>query len=60
MDAVKGLPGALPALVMQPISESVITHFSKNGGNALGLADTKGPLMRMSTVLAVKNLLKLF
>ena len=46
IDPIKNFAGVLPALVMQPISQSVIAHFSKNGGNALGLADTKGPLMR--------------
>lgn len=55
MEAVKDLPGALPALVMQPISESVITQFSKNGGNALGLADTKGPLMLINLAFMWSN-----
>lgn len=46
MDPIKSLNGSLPAMVMQPITQSVIAQFSKNGGNALGLADAKGPLMR--------------
>ncbi len=50
MDPIKNLVGAVPALVMQPISRSVIALFSKNGGNALGLADTEGPLMRKSII----------
>ncbi|KAI4196491.1 MAG: hypothetical protein LQ350_006530 [Teloschistes chrysophthalmus] len=45
MDPIKSLNGSLPAMVMQPITQSVIAQFSKNGGNALGLADAKGPLM---------------
>lgn len=55
MNSVKDLPGALPALVMQPISESVITHFSENGGNALGLADAEGPLLRMSILFLIES-----
>ncbi|KAL8940032.1 MAG: hypothetical protein Q9216_003031 [Gyalolechia sp. 2 TL-2023] len=54
MDPVKDAIGALPALVMQPISKSVIRNFSKNGGNALGLADVDGPLMRTSLKLLVQ------
>lgn len=50
MDPIKSLTGALPALVMQPISRGVIDLFSKNGGNALGLAETEGPLMRKSII----------
>lgn len=50
IDPIKSIAGAVPALVMQPISKSVIALFSKNGGNALGLAETEGPLMRKSMV----------
>ncbi|KAI4167241.1 MAG: hypothetical protein LQ343_007377 [Gyalolechia ehrenbergii] len=55
MNSVKDLPGALPALVMQPISESVITHFSENGGNALGLADAEGPLLLVNLAFMWSN-----
>ncbi|KAI4189499.1 MAG: hypothetical protein LQ348_003782 [Seirophora lacunosa] len=45
MNPITKLTGALPALVNQPISKNVIALFRKNGGNALGLADAKGPLL---------------
>ncbi|KAL9018438.1 MAG: hypothetical protein Q9185_004281 [Variospora sp. 1 TL-2023] len=45
MDPIKDLTGIVPALAMQPISKSVIALFSKNGGNALGLADEEGPFL---------------
>lgn len=48
MNPITKLTGALPALVNQPISKNVIALFRKNGGNALGLADAKGPLLRKS------------
>ncbi|KAI4128306.1 MAG: hypothetical protein LQ338_002805 [Usnochroma carphineum] len=55
IDPIKNLTGALPALVMQPISNSVIAHFGKNGGNALGLADTEGPLMLVNLAVMWSN-----
>ena len=36
----------LPALAFQPISAVMIKHFSSNGGNALGITDEEGPLIR--------------
>ncbi|KAB8296916.1 hypothetical protein EYC80_002325 [Monilinia laxa] len=35
----------LPAIILQPISEPIISHFSKNGGNALGITAEHGPLI---------------
>lgn len=46
IESVKGVAGVLPSLVFQPITTDMISHFSKNGGNALGL-DGEGPLNRM-------------
>lgn len=46
IDPIKDIAGAIPALIMQPISKDTISRFSRNGGNALGLADAEGPLMR--------------
>lgn len=34
-----------PFLVLQPITDNVITHMQKNGGNALGLYPADGPLI---------------
>ncbi|KAL8906887.1 MAG: hypothetical protein Q9207_001742 [Kuettlingeria erythrocarpa] len=59
MDPIKNLIGAVPALVMQPISRSVIALFSKNGGNALGLADTECPLLRKSIISPGDRLIKI-
>jgi len=34
-------------LLLQPISLNMISHFSRNGGNALVLTAEDGPLIRM-------------
>jgi hypothetical protein len=39
----------LPALVFQPISLAMISHMSKNGGNALGITEANGPLVLINT-----------
>lgn len=36
----------LPAIIFQPISEPMISHMSKNDGNALGITLEHGPLIR--------------
>ena len=45
VNSIKDAEGILPALVLQPITTDVISHFSKNGGNALGIAESDGPLI---------------
>ena len=45
---IKAVPHVLPAITLQPISKNVISYFSKNGGNALGIAESDGPLIRKS------------
>ena len=40
------LKDSLPALVFQPISAPIISHFSKEGGNALGISPQDAPLTR--------------
>lgn len=42
---VKDAPGIVPACVFQPITTAMTKHFSRNGGNALGL-EGEGPLTR--------------
>lgn len=42
---IKDAEGILPALVLQPITTDVISHFSKNSGNALGVTESDGPLI---------------
>lgn len=36
----------VPALVYQPISTAMTSHFTKNGGNALGITEEDRPLTR--------------
>ncbi|KAJ5915831.1 hypothetical protein N7454_010972 [Penicillium verhagenii] len=43
IEPLKTVTGIVPSLVFQPITTDMISHFSKNGGNALGL-DNQGPL----------------
>lgn len=41
---IKNVSGVLPSLIYQPITTAMTSHFSKNGGNALGFSDKDGPL----------------
>jgi hypothetical protein len=43
---VKDAAGIVSSCVFQPITTDMTSHFTKNGGNALGLAG-QGPLNRM-------------
>ncbi|KAK2599014.1 hypothetical protein QQS21_005548 [Conoideocrella luteorostrata] len=43
VEKIKDAPGILPSIIFQPISTDMTKHFSKNGGNPLGL-DGQGPL----------------
>lgn len=51
VEGIKDAEGILPALVMQPITKNIISHFSKNGGNALGIEESDGPLIRKFPLL---------
>jgi len=42
---IKNVPGLFPAMAFQPISTTMSSHFSKNGGNPLGVSPDDGPLM---------------
>ncbi|CEJ82348.1 hypothetical protein VHEMI02417 [[Torrubiella] hemipterigena] len=48
VEDVKNLKGSLPTLAMQPLSLDVLRLMGKNGGNALGLAGGKKPLLLVS------------
>ena len=48
VDPIKNITGVRPALLLQPITFDMTSHFSSNGGNALGITDENGPLIRMS------------
>lgn len=41
---VENITGLLPTLIFQPIPTTMTSHFSKNGGNALGISESDGPL----------------
>lgn len=45
VEGIKDAKGILPALVMQPITKDMISHFPKRGGNALGIVESDGPLI---------------
>lgn len=51
VEEIKDAAGILPALVMQPITKDMISHFSKKGGNALGIAESDGPLILMNIAI---------
>jgi len=46
IDAIKHVSGLLPSLIMQIITREEISAFERNGGNALGITDEDGPLLR--------------
>jgi hypothetical protein len=46
---IVNVSGILPALVFQPISKAMTSHFSKNGGNALGITEADAPLVLINT-----------
>ena len=39
------IEGFLGTLVFQPVTEPIMENFAKNGGNALGINCTEGPLV---------------
>ena len=46
IEGVKDEEGIIPAFILQPITKDVVSHFSKNGGNALGISESDAPLVR--------------
>ncbi|RFU29595.1 hypothetical protein B7463_g6732, partial [Scytalidium lignicola] len=42
--AVANASGILPSIVLQPITTDMTSHFTQNGGNALGITAADGPL----------------
>ena len=45
-NAVKDAAGLVSSIVFQPIGTNMASHFSRNGGNALGISLANGPLNR--------------
>ena len=48
VEPIKDAPGLLPAVIFQPITASQISHFSKRGGNSLGISDADAPLILLN------------
>jgi hypothetical protein len=44
MEPVQNATDIIPSIVLQPVTTDTISHFCKNGGNALGISLTDGPL----------------
>jgi len=44
VDGMSNASGFTPALVMQPVTANMISSFSKNEGNSLGISAADGPL----------------
>jgi hypothetical protein len=42
-NAIKDAANVIPSISFQPISTDMTSHFSKNGGNALGIYAADGP-----------------
>lgn len=55
IETIKKIDGMLPALIFQPITTDVISRFSKNGGNCLGIDVTEGPLLNINFAVMWKN-----
>lgn len=47
VEDVKDVADIVSSLVVQPITKPMISYFSKNGGNTLGVVESDGPLIRM-------------
>lgn len=45
-NTVKDAEGLVSSCIFQPIGTNMAPLFARNGGNALGIDLTKGPLMR--------------
>ncbi|KAF8855560.1 FAD-binding domain-containing protein [Acephala macrosclerotiorum] len=49
---IKNVSDILPSCVFQPITTALISHFSKNGGNALGVTTADGPLVLLNIAIS--------
>lgn len=55
IEPVKHAVGLVPSAVMQIITTDMLTHMEKNGGNALGLSASDGPLMLLNVAIMWAN-----
>lgn len=49
VEPIKRVPGLSAMVGVQFITKADISHFSKNGGNAIGIAEDDGPLVSKYT-----------
>lgn len=47
VEGIKDVADVVASLILQPITKPMISNFGKNGGNALGILESDGPLIRM-------------
>jgi hypothetical protein len=50
IEPIQNATNIIPSLVLQPVTTDTISHFSKNGGNALGISLDDGPLDCMDSL----------
>lgn len=51
VENIKDVPGITPALVFQILSTNTISHFAREGGNALGIETNEGPLLIVNVAI---------
>lgn len=51
VEPIRHLPGFGGAVSMQTMAKDEISHFSRNGGNSLGIRREDGPLIGKSSYL---------
>lgn len=49
INAILNVADFLPDMTMQPISTAITSHFTQNGGNALGITAADGPLTSITS-----------
>ncbi|OBT75586.1 hypothetical protein VF21_05877 [Pseudogymnoascus sp. 05NY08] len=54
-NAVKDAEGLVSSLIFQPMGTNLAPLFARNGGNALGIDFTKGPLMLLNIAISWSN-----
>ncbi|PMD24518.1 FAD-binding domain-containing protein [Hyaloscypha hepaticicola] len=55
VSTIKDADAVLPSISFQPIGTDMISHFSKNGENALGISAADGPLNLINIVVSWSN-----
>lgn len=55
IEAIKNRSNIFPVCFFQPITIAQMSHFSKNGGNALGISSDDGPLICKLAILYLRQ-----